>query len=74
MQIQKALATLLEGRTGLVIAHRLATVRRADRIVLLDQGRVVAQGTHEQLVADSPLYARLARLQFLADETDLSRR
>jgi ATP-binding cassette subfamily B protein len=71
--VQDALNDISADRTVLVIAHRLATVRRADRIVLLDQGRVVAQGTHEQLVADSPLYARLARLQFLADDVDSSR-
>ncbi len=64
--VQDALNDIGTDRTVLVIAHRLATVQRADRIIVLDQGRVVAQGTHEQLVADSPLYARLARLQFLS--------
>ncbi|RFF26449.1 MULTISPECIES: ABC transporter transmembrane domain-containing protein [unclassified Wenzhouxiangella] len=66
--VQDALNDISTDRTVLVIAHRLATVRRADRIVVLDQGRAVAQGSHQRLVAESPLYARLARLQFLADE------
>jgi len=63
--VQEALNDVGENRTVLVIAHRLATVRRADRIIVLDQGRVVAEGRHDQLVEQSPLYARLARLQFL---------
>jgi len=63
--VQEALNDISADRTVLVIAHRLATVRRADRIVVIDRGRVVAEGRHEQLVADNPLYARLARLQFL---------
>jgi len=66
--VQQALDQLMAQRTTLVIAHRLATVRRADRIIVLDAGEVVEQGTHEQLSAQSGLYARLAKLQFAASE------
>ncbi|QHG64065.1 ABC transporter transmembrane domain-containing protein [Pseudomonas putida] len=62
--IQQALPSLMAGHTTLVIAHRLATVQHADRIAVIDKGRVVAVGTHRQLVEESPLYARLAELQF----------
>lgn len=64
--VQKALDEAMEGRTTLVIAHRLATVLRADRILVMDQGRVVEEGRHADLVAKGGLYARLARLQFSA--------
>jgi ATP-binding cassette subfamily B protein len=65
--VQQALESLMLNRTTLVIAHRLATVRAADRIVVLDDGRIVEQGTHEALSKAGGLYARLARLQFTAD-------
>ncbi|MDH0650296.1 ATP-binding cassette domain-containing protein, partial [Pseudomonas sp. GD03867] len=62
--IQQALPQLMAGRTTLVIAHRLATVQHADRIAVIDKGRLVAFGSHRQLMEESPLYARLASLQF----------
>ena len=62
--VQGAFDTLTQDRTTLVVAHRLATVKQADRIIVLDRGKVVSQGTHEALVAEGGLYARLAKLQF----------
>jgi ATP-binding cassette, subfamily B, bacterial len=70
--VQQALDGLMEGRTTIVIAHRLATVRKADRIIVMDGGRIVAEGNHDQLVAEGGLYARLASLQFGANFSDVS--
>jgi ATP-binding cassette subfamily B protein len=62
--VQDAVARLSEERTTLIVAHRLATVKQADRILVFEEGRIVAEGTHDSLVAEGGLYARLARLQF----------
>jgi len=64
LAVQHAVDELAKDRTTLIIAHRLATVKKADRIVVFEEGRIVAQGTHDDLVAEGGLYARLARLQF----------
>ncbi len=67
--VQQALERLMEGRTSIVIAHRLATVQRASRILVMDEGRIVEQGRHGELMARGGLYARLADLQFRSIET-----
>ena len=66
--VQQALDTALEGRTALLIAHRLSTVRHADRILVVDNGRIVQSGSHEQLLARGGLYADLYRTQFATSE------
>jgi ATP-binding cassette subfamily B protein len=69
-QVQRALERVMRGRTTLVIAHRLATVQRADRILVMDEGRIVEQGTHAELIATGGLYGRLAEMQFAAEAAE----
>jgi len=66
--IQDAMDKLMEGRTSLVIAHRLATVQRADEILVIDHGEIVERGTHEELLERNGLYAHLYETQFLSVE------
>lgn len=68
--VQEALNTIMKSRTTLVIAHRLATIRKADQIIVLDNGHIVATGKHEQLIRNNPLYAELAKLQFTDELSD----
>ena len=70
--VQEALQRLMRGRTTLVIAHRLSTIEHADRVVVMQQGRIAEQGSHAQLLAQGGLYARLQTPTALADEPSLA--
>jgi ATP-binding cassette subfamily B protein len=68
-KVQLALEKLMKGRTTVIIAHRLATILHADRIVVMESGQKVAEGSHKELLGSNSLYARLAKLQFSTDPT-----
>ncbi len=68
--VQLALERLMAGRTVIIIAHRLATIRHADRIAVIERGRIIAAGTHDELTRSNALYARLAALQFGVDRSE----
>ena len=71
MKIRSALPALIRGRTSLVIAHRLSTIRHVDRILVLHKGRLVEQGTHDELLASGGIYAKLYQLEFKQQEEGL---
>jgi subfamily B ATP-binding cassette protein MsbA len=66
--VQKALANLMQNKTSIVIAHRLSTVRRADKIVVMERGKIIETGTHGELLEKGGVYKKLYELQFLEDE------
>jgi ABC-type multidrug transport system fused ATPase/permease subunit len=68
--VEEALETVMEGRTTMIIAHRLKTVQRADRVLVIDDGRILEQGTHADLVAEGGMYARLYRGQLLEPQAE----
>jgi len=70
VKVKQALETLMQGRTTLIIAHRLATVINVDRILVLDKGQLVAAGTHNQLMQSSELYREFANLQLLSEQPE----